>query len=458
MTSDDLAGLRLMRERAPPAMDVAAGEYVYDLDDARACSRPSAVDVLQADVTRCGGVTGFLHIGGPVRGASHRSLRSLRAGASSARRLRRSALAASRMVSRPRPDRADAVRRRARVPRTARSRPTSRGRDMGLEFKAADAERFRIARNGMKALSLIGGDAVRRPCIPRQRSPPADRRPSARRKRADGFGARRATAASGRGDARALRALPTAGWSIIAARSRTRRCTLRSSSASLALASALDGASDRAAPAQPLRDGSTRRGGDRPRGHRLPRLQHRQAAGRLSRGKISSTARRSARPSALTLAGFFGGCAERVARRAAASRRVCSASPAGPTIGGRRAAGPCWAQSAKRACCTSAAPTRTRRCSLPVTLAAGRGRVCWRDRGGDRSAPHAAGPRLAGADRGARRRRRRLPCLRRPPQHGRLAQLEPERAERPALPAPPSFTGLALAGLAALGLMEDGQR
>ena len=41
-------------------------------------------------------------------------------------------------------------------------------------------------------------------------------------------------------------------------------------------------------------------------------------------------------------------------------------------------------------------------------------------------------------------------------QHGRLAQLaaEPARTARP-IPAPPSFTGLALAGLAALGLLED---
>ena len=35
VTSDDPLGLRLMRERTPPGMDVAAGEEVYDLDDAR---------------------------------------------------------------------------------------------------------------------------------------------------------------------------------------------------------------------------------------------------------------------------------------------------------------------------------------------------------------------------------------------------------------------------------------
>ena len=63
VTSDDPTGLRLMRERTPAGMDVAAGEYVYDLDDARILLEAGAVDVLQADVTRCGGISAFLDIG-----------------------------------------------------------------------------------------------------------------------------------------------------------------------------------------------------------------------------------------------------------------------------------------------------------------------------------------------------------------------------------------------------------
>ena len=63
VTSDDLPGLRLMRRRAPAQMEIAAGEYIYTLDDARRMLEADAVDVLQADVTRCGGVTGFLQIG-----------------------------------------------------------------------------------------------------------------------------------------------------------------------------------------------------------------------------------------------------------------------------------------------------------------------------------------------------------------------------------------------------------
>ncbi len=63
VTSDDLPGLRLMRERAPDQMDIAAGEYIYTSDDARRMLQADAVDVLQADATRCGGITGFLQIG-----------------------------------------------------------------------------------------------------------------------------------------------------------------------------------------------------------------------------------------------------------------------------------------------------------------------------------------------------------------------------------------------------------
>lgn len=63
VSSDDLAGLRLLRERIPAPMEVAAGEYHYVLDDMRAMLAAKCVDVMQADATRCGGVTGFLAAG-----------------------------------------------------------------------------------------------------------------------------------------------------------------------------------------------------------------------------------------------------------------------------------------------------------------------------------------------------------------------------------------------------------
>jgi L-alanine-DL-glutamate epimerase-like enolase superfamily enzyme len=62
VSSDDLAGLRATRQRAPAGMEVAAGEYAYTIDYVRGMLEAQAVDVQQADVTRCGGVTAFLQI------------------------------------------------------------------------------------------------------------------------------------------------------------------------------------------------------------------------------------------------------------------------------------------------------------------------------------------------------------------------------------------------------------
>ena len=62
VTSDDPAGLALVRAAAPAGMEVAAGEYVYALDDLRGLLAAGAVDVAQADVTRCGGYSGFLKV------------------------------------------------------------------------------------------------------------------------------------------------------------------------------------------------------------------------------------------------------------------------------------------------------------------------------------------------------------------------------------------------------------
>lgn len=60
VSSDDLAGLRLLRNRAPAGMEIAAGEYGYDSEYFRRMLASGAVDVLQSDSTRCGGITGFL--------------------------------------------------------------------------------------------------------------------------------------------------------------------------------------------------------------------------------------------------------------------------------------------------------------------------------------------------------------------------------------------------------------
>jgi L-alanine-DL-glutamate epimerase-like enolase superfamily enzyme len=58
VSSDDLAGLRLVRESFEG--DVAAGEYGYTLGYFSQMLQSESVDCLQADVTRCGGYTVWL--------------------------------------------------------------------------------------------------------------------------------------------------------------------------------------------------------------------------------------------------------------------------------------------------------------------------------------------------------------------------------------------------------------
>jgi L-alanine-DL-glutamate epimerase-like enolase superfamily enzyme len=62
VSSDDLEGLHLLRNRAPAQLEIAAGEYGYDLPYFQRMLQAQAVDVLQADATRCGGITGFLQV------------------------------------------------------------------------------------------------------------------------------------------------------------------------------------------------------------------------------------------------------------------------------------------------------------------------------------------------------------------------------------------------------------
>ena len=60
VSSDDLAGLRRVRHRV--TADVAAGEYGWDLSTFALLLHHGAVDCLQADITRCGGVTAWLQV------------------------------------------------------------------------------------------------------------------------------------------------------------------------------------------------------------------------------------------------------------------------------------------------------------------------------------------------------------------------------------------------------------
>lgn len=60
VSSDDLEGLRRVREAS--RLEVTAGEYGYDVAYFNRMIRAGAVDVLQADVSRCAGITEWLRV------------------------------------------------------------------------------------------------------------------------------------------------------------------------------------------------------------------------------------------------------------------------------------------------------------------------------------------------------------------------------------------------------------
>jgi L-alanine-DL-glutamate epimerase-like enolase superfamily enzyme len=65
VSSDDLDGLRRLRDALPAGMELAAGEYAWDLFELERLA--GCIDVLQADVTRCGGITNVLRADGICR-------------------------------------------------------------------------------------------------------------------------------------------------------------------------------------------------------------------------------------------------------------------------------------------------------------------------------------------------------------------------------------------------------
>lgn len=69
VSSADADGLRAVRDNCP--LDVAAGEYAYVAENVRRIV--DCVDVLQLDVTRCGGITGVLNVANafPVDVSAH---------------------------------------------------------------------------------------------------------------------------------------------------------------------------------------------------------------------------------------------------------------------------------------------------------------------------------------------------------------------------------------------------
>jgi L-alanine-DL-glutamate epimerase-like enolase superfamily enzyme len=138
VSSADFDGLRLLRERGPAGLDIAAGEYAYVFRDF--LNLIGAVDCLQADVTRCGGITGLLAVNGLGIDISAHTAPAVSAHAfCGIQRLRHlewfhDHVRVERMLFEGtlEPD--------GGVLRPDRSRP-----GLGLELKRADAERWRVA-------------------------------------------------------------------------------------------------------------------------------------------------------------------------------------------------------------------------------------------------------------------------------------------------------------------------
>ncbi len=144
VSSDDLAGLHLVRDRAPAGMAVAAGEYGYDLPYFRRMLEAESVDVLQADATRCAGFTGFL------RTAALCAARSLPLSSHCAPALHLHVDCAA-----PNVVHAEYFHDHVRIeemlfegvqrPRDGVLRPDRSRPGMGLELRRADAVRFEVA-------------------------------------------------------------------------------------------------------------------------------------------------------------------------------------------------------------------------------------------------------------------------------------------------------------------------
>jgi L-alanine-DL-glutamate epimerase-like enolase superfamily enzyme len=64
VSSNDLEGLRMLRDRVPPGIEIAAGEYGFEPEYFRRMLDAGSIDVLQADVTRACGVTGLQAVAG----------------------------------------------------------------------------------------------------------------------------------------------------------------------------------------------------------------------------------------------------------------------------------------------------------------------------------------------------------------------------------------------------------
>jgi L-alanine-DL-glutamate epimerase-like enolase superfamily enzyme len=142
VSSDDLAGLREVRDQVTP--DVTAGEYGYDLAYFNRMLAAGAVDCLQIDVTRCGGITDWL------RGAAVAAACNVDVSGHCAPNLHAHVATAI-----PNLRHLEYFHDHHRIehmlfdgaltPQGGALRPDQHRPGFGLEFKTADAERYRVA-------------------------------------------------------------------------------------------------------------------------------------------------------------------------------------------------------------------------------------------------------------------------------------------------------------------------
>jgi L-alanine-DL-glutamate epimerase-like enolase superfamily enzyme len=142
VTSDDLAGLREVRDQVTP--DVTAGEYGYDLTYFNRMLAADAVDCIQIDVTRCGGITDW------VRAAGVAAAYSVDVSGHCAPNLH-----AHVATTIPNLRHLEYFHDHHRIehmlfdgalsPEGGALRPDQRRPGLGLEFKARDAEQYRFA-------------------------------------------------------------------------------------------------------------------------------------------------------------------------------------------------------------------------------------------------------------------------------------------------------------------------
>ncbi len=142
VSSDDLPGLREVRDAVDA--DVAAGEYGYDLPYFQRMCAAGAVDCLQVDVSRCGGITEWQRIAGVA--AAH----GLRVSGHCAPHLHLDVAAATAGVAHLEwfhdHDRIEAMFFDGTVtPAGGLARLDLSAPGNGLTFREAEAERYRIA-------------------------------------------------------------------------------------------------------------------------------------------------------------------------------------------------------------------------------------------------------------------------------------------------------------------------